>query len=114
MLEATVDVAAHVVRVVDLEVGRPRHMLGDDPVAKSRCEPLDLPKDPLGRVARPSVGDVAVGPHHVPALGRSRRVMPRRLGDEHERPVVHPALRHRALRSGHLLERPAEMNRPGR
>src|SRR3954467_11908190 len=45
------DVAAHVVRVVGLEIGRPAHAARDDPVAKARRKPLDLPDHRLARVA---------------------------------------------------------------
>ena len=107
------DVAADVVRVGRLELGRAGRPELEDPLAAARREPLDLGQDRLGHVGRRAVRNVAVGPDGVAAGGRPRPVEAAGLGEQDERPLGEAALRDEPLGPGDLLERAAEVDRAG-
>src|SRR5581483_8239309 len=73
-LQAAVDVAVDVGRVVLLQGDGPHDAALEYAVAEARGEALDLRLDPLGHVDPRAVGDVAVAPHGVLAGRRARGV----------------------------------------
>ena len=92
---AAVDVAADVVRVLGLEVGRTARRPREHDVAEPGREPLDLALDRRRHVDRRAVGHVAVRPQRVPARRRAAGVDQALLGDEHEGPLGMAAARRR-------------------
>ena len=105
-----VDVPAHVVGVVLVQVGGGAHGPGQDQVAEPGGEPLDLCLDPAGHVGRAARGHVTVAPQRVLAGRSPAQVHHTRLGDQAVRPVRHPAGRHLGLAPGHFGQRAAEVH----
>jgi len=81
ILEAAVDVAADIVRVVGLDLGRQADGPGEDRIPEAGREPLDLGLDPGAHVERGAARDVAVRPAGVPAVRGAARVEAARLDD---------------------------------
>jgi hypothetical protein len=104
------DVAAHVIRIVAFETGRSPARNGEDPVAETRGEALDLTQDPVRHVHGGAVGHVAVGPDRVPPPRRSGWIEERWLGEQNERLFGNASLRNGRLAPGDLLEGPADVN----
>src|SRR5919197_1489234 len=104
--DPAVDVAAEVVAVVRLEIGRQPDRPGEDELPESRREPLHLRLDRRDPVERRSVRDVAVRPGGVLSVRRACRVEEALLREQHERArrSVVP------LGPGDLVERRAEMH----
>ena len=96
-----------------LELRGAERRAGDDPVAESGREALDLRLDPLGHVARPAVRDVAVRPRRLLALGHATRVEEALLREENVRLLADGAAPRLALGRGDLLERAAEVDGRG-
>src|SRR6266545_3093864 len=106
------DVAADVVPVVRLEVVRRHDVAREDEAAKSRCVPLDLRLDRIGRVARPALRHVTVRPGGVLARRRARIVEQALLREDHKRLLARPAAVPRfALGTRDLCERAADVHR---
>ena len=88
------DVAAEVIRIVALAVGRRRRNPFEDQIAEARREALHLALDRVGHVDVRSVGHVTVGPQRVPTGRRSRVVGHTRLHDDAKGPLRVTTLRH--------------------
>ena len=82
-------------------------------IAEARREPFDLRFDAIGHVLRGAVGNVAVGPQHMPAVWRARGIKKRGLRNQHEGPLGHSPMRNSILRGGYFFQRSAEMDRDG-
>src|SRR3954452_22417847 len=107
------DVAADVVRIRGLEIGRRASGAADDPLPQAGCKALDLGDDDVGGVAAIGVRYVRVGPDRVDVPGRAARVREVLLCDQHEGALGQPAPVRLALRRNYLLEAPAGVNGPG-
>ncbi len=107
------DVAPHVVGVVQLQVGWARHVSGQHPIAEARGEAFELRLDGSAHVHQRPVGDVAVGPPHVLAVGRPGRIDHAGLHHQHERPVRVSPGHHVGLGPGHLVQGPAYVHGDG-
>ena len=112
-LPADRDVAADVVRVVRLLGGRGLDRPGQDEIAESGREPLDLRLDPAGDVHVRSGGHVGVGPQRLAARRSPGRIGHAGLDDQHVRVLRVPARGHLGLGGGHLLIRPAQVQGAG-
>src|SRR5262249_53752802 len=101
------------VRVVRLVLRGVDGVAADDAVAESGRESLHLPLDGLRHIDGRSVRDVAVAPPRVLAGGRARGVGEALLREEGEGAVGDAAAPDRVFVHGDLLERAAEVHRPG-
>ena len=109
--DARVDVAADMVRVVCLDVGRRAGRPREDQVPKAGSEPFHLRFDAIRHVDGRAGRHVAVRPGGVPARRSPRRIPRLVLREEGERAVRRTARGHLALRADDLIERPAEVDR---
>ena len=96
--DAAGDVAADVVGVVRLDLGRGGAAAAEDRSPEAGGEAFDLALDRIGHVDGRPVGHVAVGPQRVATRRRPGAVEQARLGDEHERTLRVPAARRRSAR----------------
>ena len=110
---ASGDVSAHVVLVVESEVGRRRDVSGQDQFAEARSEALDLRLDPSRGVERRAERDMAIRPHRVPSGGRAGRIEQALLREDDVGLFREPSGVRGALRGGDLLECRAEVNGRG-
>jgi hypothetical protein len=104
-------VTADEVAVVLLELQRPACGSGQDAVPEPRGEALDLVLDRVGHVDGGAVGDVAVGPGDVPALGCPRRIEQRRLCEDDERSLRVPSPCDRRFGRADLVRVPTDVDR---
>src|SRR5262249_58835520 len=104
------DVAADVVRVVCLKLGRGRLRERQDSLPEARGKPLDLTEDRLGHLRGGAVRDVAVRPDGVLARRRAGGVEQAVLREQHERPGMDLAACCGGLRRLDLLESPAQVD----
>src|SRR2546421_6382861 len=104
------DVSTDIVGIAQLELGGPEAAAGEHQVAKPSSEALDLPLDGIGEVARPAVGNVAVGPQRVLPLRRPGVVEQAGLSGDEKGGLRHGAAGRRLQRGGDLPVRPAEVN----
>lgn len=107
------DVAADEVGVVGLQIGGAPADGGDDAVAESGREALDLVSDDLGGIAGVAERHVGVGVDRVDIARRARRVGQVLLPKDDERPPVHPTLRPLAFAVCDLGECPAQVHGAG-
>jgi hypothetical protein len=106
-LHADADVAADVIRVVRLLIGRGAHRAGQDEVAEAGGKAFDLGFDPAGHVDVRAGRDVTVGPQRLLAGRGAGRIGDPGLNHEHVRVLRVLARRHFGLGRGDLLERAA-------
>ena len=107
------DVAAHVVGVVPLLVGRGQDRAGQDQVREPGCEPLDLGLDGRRHVHVGAGGDVAVPPQRLLAVRGPGGIGHPGLDDDAVGTVRVPAGLDVGLAGRHLGERAAEVHGPG-
>src|SRR5262245_12282273 len=98
------------VRVLGLEPRGTPDAAGQDQIAKTGGETLDLGLDPRQQIAPPAVRDVAIRPSRVAPFWGPRRVEERRLYQDDVRRLRHLALRHRRFAADDLLEAGSEMD----
>ena len=82
----------------------------EDAVAKAWSEALDLPFDPRQHVDRRGRRHVTIGPRHMSAGWRTRRVDNCRLRQQHKWPVRYASVPRVAFRYGDFLQRCTKMN----
>src|SRR5438093_10438566 len=111
--DPAVDIAADVVGVVALDVGRAHDMTRENARSESWGESFDLRLDPLAHLAGRSIRDMAVGPADMLAGRCARRVGHGGLSEDHERPLRDAARGDRVLGRDDLVECAADMDGAG-
>ena len=101
---ATVNVAAGQIPVRSFKIDSIEGVTGQNAIAKTRRESLDLPFDPLRHVDVASERHVSVGPERIFAGGRACGVEETLLRNEHKRTLRNFSARNVAFSHGDFIE----------
>ena len=107
---AAADIASDQVGVAGFQVGGKHYVAGGDAIAEAGSEPLDLIFDAVGHVYCGAVGDMAVGPESVFAIGGASVVEEAGLHQQDVGSFADAAIVRVAFGFGDFGERAAEMD----